>query len=297
MEHHIGSGRRSAHLTSAREEEHEASLHAGARRARWVVRARLAEHPAYLPLARGRHGERMLSGDTELVIDGFTRTACVFATIAFQLAQPRPVRVAHVIHSPAHVIAAARRRIPVLLTVREPRGAVLSCMVREPFVSAHAALIAYCRFHERLAPWRASVVVGEFERVTTDLGAVTAELNARFGTDFAPFEASEENVARVFALIEERARRPAWDRWIGHFMCGRASLAELEQARGERRASGAADRFEERAARPSAHKEARKAALEAAYDDPSLAALRARAEAARAAFVGHRDDAAAAGPA
>jgi hypothetical protein len=46
----------------------------GVRRARWTVRSRVAEHPAYLSVGRRRHGEAVVSESTELVIDGFTRS-------------------------------------------------------------------------------------------------------------------------------------------------------------------------------------------------------------------------------
>src|SRR6185312_10906879 len=61
---------------------------------RHVVRSRVSEHPKlYLPLARLRHpgpSPKVVSNDTELVIDGYTRSACTFAVYAFQLAQQAP---------------------------------------------------------------------------------------------------------------------------------------------------------------------------------------------------------------
>jgi len=67
-----------------------------------------------------------VADDTEAVIDGFTRSACVFAAVAFQQAQPRPVRLAHLLHAPSHLIAAVERDLPCLVTVREPEAAVVS---------------------------------------------------------------------------------------------------------------------------------------------------------------------------
>jgi hypothetical protein len=104
----------------------------GIRRGRWTVRSRLAEHPAYMPIARGRHGEAVVSEATQLVIDGFTRSASTFAVVAFQLAQPRPVRVGHHLHAPGQVIRAERHGVPVLLTLRPPEDTVLSLVVPSP---------------------------------------------------------------------------------------------------------------------------------------------------------------------
>ena len=91
-----------------------------------------------------------MSEATELVIDGFTRSASTFAVVAFQLAQPRPVRVGHHLHAPGQIIRAVRLGVPVLLTVRPPEDTVLSLVVREPYVTIPQGLHAYARFHERL---------------------------------------------------------------------------------------------------------------------------------------------------
>ena len=231
----------------------------------------------------------MVAGDeTEAVIDGFTRSACVFAAVAFQQAQPQPVRLAHLLHAPAHLVAGAERGLPCLVTIREPEGAVASCLIREPYLTAPVVLGAWTRFYERLMPYRDRLVVGEFSRVTSDLGSLIEELNARFGTTFAPFVHTPENVERVFAFIEERAGRPAYEEHIGWYMSGIETAAELDAAR--RRAVGSAKAsavpFEHRVARPSAERRELRDALAAQYRDARLDSLRRRAEHLYSAFAG-----------
>ena len=103
----------------------------------------MAGTPAYLPLARRKYGHMAVADDTEAVIDGFTRSACVFAAVAFQQAQPHPVRLAHLLHAPSHLIAAVERDLPCLVTVREPEAAVVSCVIREPYLSPAVVLDAW----------------------------------------------------------------------------------------------------------------------------------------------------------
>ena len=83
-----------------------------ARAVRWRAWQRWAGHPSYLQLARRRKGRAVVGPDTELVIEGFPRTANTFAVFAFQTAQARPVRVAHHLHAPIQVTVAARRPPP-----------------------------------------------------------------------------------------------------------------------------------------------------------------------------------------
>ena len=100
-----------------------------ASRARHRLRTRVAEYPSlYLPFARRKYpgpSPEVISPETELVIDGFTRSATTFAVYALQLSQERPVRLAHHLHAPAQLIEAARRGVPALVLIREPRGAIL----------------------------------------------------------------------------------------------------------------------------------------------------------------------------
>ena len=214
---------------------------------RHVLRSRFAEVPAiYLPFARLRYpgpSPKVIDRETEFVIDGYTRSACTFAVYAFQLAQPRPIRLAHHLHAPAQLIVAARRRIPTIVVIREPEGALLSQVIREPHVSITGALVSYERFYSRLLPYARSFVVGEFEEVTNDFGSVVRRVNERFGTRYAEFDSTAENVRRCFELIKERPTTDAeWRRLVLGFESGTVMLAELLAARSRRGADALAGR-------------------------------------------------------
>jgi hypothetical protein len=180
----------------------------GLRRVRHVVRTRVSERPAlYLPFARRKYpgpSPQVLGPETELVVDGYTRSASTFAVYALQLAQERPLRLAHHLHAPAQLIAAARSGVPALLLMREPQGAILSQLVREPGVAMRDALVAYVRFHKCLLAYRDDMVVGEFETVTRDFGSVTRLLNERFGFQLTEFVPTPQSMSECFALIAQR---------------------------------------------------------------------------------------------
>lgn len=256
----------------------------GVRRLRWSVRSRAAEHPGYLYLARRVHREAVVSDATELVIDGFTRSASTFAVVAFQLAQPRPVRVGHHMHAAGQIIQAVRLGIPTLLTVRRPEDTVLSLVIREPYVTLGQGLSAYARFHERLLDHRDGMVVADFPEVTQHLDRTIARLNARFGTDFTAFVPTPERTRECFDLIEMRSRRPPWRPTIHAFLSGLATADDVRRAAAAHSGAVAAVP-EDRAQRPSAYKEGRKGELRGAYNAAGLARLRRRADAVYAQFA------------
>jgi hypothetical protein len=255
-----------------------------ARRARHRLRARVSEHPGlYLPFARRKYpgpSPEVISSATELVIDGYTRSASTFAVYAFQLAQPEPVRLAHHLHAPAQLIAAGRRGVPALAVIREPRGAVSSQLIREPDVALRDALAAYTRFYESLLPCRDRLVITDFDEVTKDFGAVTRRLNKHFGTSFVEFEPSEVNIARCFELIKLRSTLSPV---LLGFESGTVTAEQLYQEIPAlaRREAPAAEAWI-----PSHTRERAKAALAEQWARPRLAGLRQRAQRAYEEFRG-----------
>jgi len=246
------------------------------RRARHVLRTRISEHPGiYLPFARHKYpgpSPEVIGGQTELVIDGYTRSATTFAVYALQLSQPRPVRLAHHLHAPAQLIEAARTGVPALVLIREPQGAILSQLIREPHVALLDALVAYARFYSCLLPYRDRFVVGDFTEVTADFGAVVRRLNARFGTAFVPFNPTQAHVREVFELIK---LRPTLSKTLLGFESGVVSLAELGRElrdTGQHRMHDA-----EEAWMPSADRDRAKEALREQWLAPELAGVRDRA--------------------
>ena len=267
----------SAQTLAARRERHQQVTLA--RRARHRFRTRLSESPVlYLPLARLKYpgpSPEVISPATELVIDGYTRCASTFAVYALQLAQPEPVRLAHHLHAPAQLVAAAQAGVPGLAVIREPQGAILSQLVREPDVALRDALIAYTRFYRRLLSCRDRLVVADFEEVTSDFGAVTRRINDRFGTAFAEFEPTEQNTNRCFELIKLRGTlSPVLLGFESGTVTAEDLLPEIalltrhsqEQA-GARTAAWV----------PSGDRDRSKAALLEQWDQPGLALLRERA--------------------
>jgi hypothetical protein len=186
----------------------------------------------YLALARRRYGERVLGPRTDVLIEGYPRSANTFAVAAFEMAQERPVTVAHHLHAAAHVVAAVEAQVPVILLVRSPMDAIASVIARKPSIDPALAARTYLRFYDGVAGVLDACVVAEFGEVVGDFGRVIERVNARFGTSFTPFEHTDENVRRCFAEIEAGNRARS----------GAARIAESAVARpSEERARTAAE--------------------------------------------------------
>jgi hypothetical protein len=255
-------------------------------RARAVVRTHFSEHPSvYLPFARRKYpgpSPEVIGPESELVIDGFTRSATTYAVYALQLAQQRPIRLAHHLHAPAQLIAAARMQVPALALIREPEGAILSLVVREPWVDMRDATAAYTRFYRALMPYRDCFVVGEFRDVTGGFAAVVERLNARFGLSLDVPELTPDFERQRVELM--RLRPTLWPTLLG-FESGTVTLAELERER-EQAGDPQQAATDEDLWVPSAARNSSKAALRSRWESAPLRRLRARAESAYRDFIG-----------
>ena len=169
-----------------------------ARRALYEAMTALAGYPRLvLPAARWTGHGVPLSPDSDIVIEGFPCSANSFTVAAFTTSQPGKVQVAHHLHAPGHVIAAVRRGIPALVLIREPEDAVTEFARTKPALTVAQAARGYVRFYRPLLRYLDRFVVGAFDDVTTDLGSVVRRINERFGTSFAEFEPTEQNLARA----------------------------------------------------------------------------------------------------
>jgi hypothetical protein len=251
------------------------------RRFRHRVRTLASEHPRlYLPFARRKYpgpSPRVIGPDTQAVIDGYTRSASTFAVYAFQISQPTPVRLAHHLHASAQLIEAARRGLPTIVVVREPRGAVLSQVVREPGVDLLDALYAYHRFHTSLMAYRDAFVIADFREVTDDFGSVVRRLNKKFGTRFGVFHGTRTEMALCTELIEQR---PTLSPYLLGFESGEVTLAEARA-----HLVAVPNSSGDRVWIPSASRDREKAALGMLWSSPRLASARRRAEDSYHAFI------------
>ena len=174
-----------------------------------LITVPLSTHPLlFFPVLRiyilfsGVTHSRIVSKNTDIVIDGFPRSANTFATRAFEVSQSRPVKIAHHVHAAAQIIAAAKRGIPTLVLIRQPDEAVKSYLVRHPYLKTVDVLKEYLQFYESIRTLRNSYVVATFGQVTTDFGTVIRRVNEKFGKDFDEFDHTEENVEECFHWID-----------------------------------------------------------------------------------------------
>jgi hypothetical protein len=136
--------------------------------------------------------------------------------------QPATRYATHV-HSSAQVVQACLWKIPTLVLLRDPRGAVcgdiaFGCELaeRDPQIvkpsEVDDSLHRYIAFYERIETFNQGFFIGHFPEVTKDFGAVMKSFNEYFGTEFVIFEHTKEAADKITSMsfhMGPRANRNA----------------------------------------------------------------------------------------
>jgi len=149
----------------------------------------------------------LANSQTDIVIEGFPRSANTFAFLAFKLAQTKTFNIAHHKHAIAQFLIAKKYNIPSILLIRCPEEAVISFVIREPCITLERALKYWINFHKKLLRYQDFFIVADFKETTTDFGQVITKVNQYFHTQFDTFEHINRNVNQCFANMESFQRK------------------------------------------------------------------------------------------
>ena len=150
----------------------------------------------------------VVNKNTQLVVDGYPRSANSFALAAMRLVQSTDLKIATHVHTSSQIVIACRKNIPTLVLIRSPRDAVvshksLSLEIHngDPHlkkIPLSLYLKAYIQFYTLIYPYRDKFVLGKFEQVTSDFSTVVQDINRKFSTNFTIFDHTPQNVEKIF---------------------------------------------------------------------------------------------------
>jgi hypothetical protein len=179
----------------------------GVRRPYMRLRDSVADRPLFFYTLYGlspRTRQLRVRKTTELVIEGFPRSANSFVVVAFQQAQKKGISIAHHLHVPAQIQLAVRWKIPCIVLIREPLEAISSLLIRDKWRDPSRTLKYYIRFYKTVLTCQPKrYLIADFKVVTSCFGDVIENLNNMFGVSFSSFNHSPSNVNRVFSKLEE----------------------------------------------------------------------------------------------
>jgi len=155
---------------------------------------------------RKKFKDIVVSNDTEIVIEGYPRSANTFAVAAFIYAQKKEVKVARHTHAPAQIMLGVKANTPVILLIRKPVDAVVSLVIRDCTISLVAALKMYIWYHKSILDIKDKCVVADFYDVTENFSNIIDMVNTKYNKNFLNFTHDKCSENNIFKLVEEMER-------------------------------------------------------------------------------------------
>ncbi|MEO8116290.1 MAG: hypothetical protein ABI653_01500, partial [Bacteroidota bacterium] len=141
--------------------------------------------------------------NTDIIIDGFPRSANTYATFAFDTVQNQKFNIAHHIHKKSQFLIGAKYKIPAILLIRNPSDCIVSTLIRQPKYNPETLLAGYFYMYNSLQKMD-SYVVGEFSQVLNNYGLIIRNVNSKFGTEFNIYEKSDFNETKVKEIVQSQ---------------------------------------------------------------------------------------------
>jgi len=199
MEEHVSESTDDARIMRTLKARVQRSLHRGVRQRIWT---RIIDNPV---LARAYYRldpdvrDLRLRAETDLVVEGFPRSANTYTAEAIKLANPE-ITLTHHLHQPLVIEWAVARGVPTILTIREPDAVVASLTAFTPGMQPEAIYTAYAEYYERLLPLVPHLVIADFNQLTTDIGCVLSRVQTHYGMTLRAPRSSDQS--EIWARVE-----------------------------------------------------------------------------------------------
>jgi len=142
------------------------------------------------------------SNKTDLVIEGYPRSANTITVAAFRVANQNKINIAHHVHGSAQVLIASKYNIPCLVLLRNPMKAVVSLHIRNNKINIYQALRNYIEFYKDIYPLSDSFVAVDFYEIINGFDSVVKKVNDKYGCSFNPLGISVNNSAPVISEVK-----------------------------------------------------------------------------------------------
>ncbi len=136
---------------------------------RRAVRNELSRYYVIYSYFAKKNGAYLVEHDTDLVIEGFPRSANSFFEAAVRMRHQNPLKLSHHTHARSNIDRAIQLSVPCVVLLRNPIDAVISYMEEsEKLSSPNVLLREYIIFYQNISQYKEKVKLITFETATKD---------------------------------------------------------------------------------------------------------------------------------
>jgi hypothetical protein len=195
------------------------------------VKFRVRDSPTafyYVMRLSKNHRGHLVTRRSDLVIEGYARSANTYAVAAFQIASGGRLAIASHTHLATHIKRACRLGVPCIALVRNPVDAIASLGVRLNVEQFSNEVDAYADFYESILPLRERLMFAHFADITCRMEAVLGEARRRYRLEVEELTNRELAERKVFEVIEAMERADSGTCVVRETHVGRPSRVRAE---------------------------------------------------------------------
>lgn len=170
-----------------------------------AIRNELSKNRTIYRLLASRRGAEPLDRSTDLLIEGYPRSANSFLEAYTKVLSNEKLRLAHHSHSRSVVMRALDMGKPILLLVRNPVDAAVSYLEESNKLSSPWVLFReYSIFYQGLERHRERILFCSFNTATKHPERIFPALNSKFGTSFSlrtPDNEDNDKISNLMLLM------------------------------------------------------------------------------------------------
>jgi len=162
-----------------------------------------------LSTLRSKYKRIIAHKKTDLIIEGYPRSANTFSKVVVELSNPR-VSIAHHMHSRAQIVRGIKYQIPTIVLLRNPKDAISSLIIKtalsnnnlDRMISEYAYY--YSVFYREIESFIGSIFLVNFESVTKSPNQFIESIGQRYNLDLESFKSDDDAISTVFDVIKMR---------------------------------------------------------------------------------------------
>ena len=150
---------------------------------------------------------------TDLMIEGYPRSANTFCVAALQYMNNDSIRIARHRHETGHFIYATKLNIPVLILIRQPKDAISSFIIREQ-VSTKFAIKYYNSYYSTVLKYISCIQIGPFDIAVNRYDLLVEKVNTKFNTSFKFFPLEDNDLTRIRSYVRNMEQIDSGNEYI-----------------------------------------------------------------------------------
>ena len=144
---------------------------------------------------------RFVDSETDIVLEGFPRSANTFSYVALKNIAPK-LKIAHHLHLPVQIISGVKQKKPVVILIRRPKDAIISLLLRNSKININDAIKHYEVFYKIALKYKDKIIIAEFNNVIKDFNIIIKKINKKSNLKLPKFDNSSENLKRCREIVE-----------------------------------------------------------------------------------------------